>query len=477
MVLSAFEGGSCVTVVSKMCHEPIGASKMKYEVSGGSIEKFNGKWRGRLRWREVAEDGTRGPWHTVSQVWNIKSYKDEPNTPKNERDTRGSVKATAALKKWRDELAAELVRKDHEVKAAAEDAATGRTDTVSAALERYLKAKTAKDKDGRSEIQDSTASTYKYTKAHITDYIGDVRLCDLNAAKVAKWVADMKKDGLGVSTREKCHSLLYAMCDQLANTDVIPKNPCKATKGDHPEINPVAMTAADVAALNTLLDSWGSGPLSPFPVTVKIALNTGMREAEISALRWRDVTLEGDNPRIHVCRAFGRDSGRLYIKDTKNHQDRMIPVTPELLKILKARRALMVDQCEELGTDLSPEAFVTGDARGKYYNPSMLGKRWALFADEHGIVGYDRKGEAHKLTFHGLRHTYATVALGSGMEYHVLQSILGHSSITITMNTYVTTMDAPKRAAMEKAADTLNKRAPKKHRADVLPLMTGTDDR
>jgi integrase len=448
---------------------------MAHEVSSGSIEKYKGKWRGRLRWREVSEDGTPGPWHTISKTWDIKSYKDEPNTSKDERDTRGSKKAAGELAKWRDEVAADLDRKEREGRSLAEAESTGRNDTVSKALERYLKSKSTKDKDGRAEIQDSTASTYRYTKAHITDYLGNVRLCDLNAARVARWVSDMKRDKLGISTREKAHSLLYAMCEQLTNTDVMDKNPCKATRGDHPEINPVAMAAGDVARLNTLLDSWGPGPLSPFPVSVKMALNTGMREAEISALRWRDVTLEGDNPHIHVCRAFGRAGGKLYVKDCKNHQDRVIPVTPELLKILKARRALMVDQCEELETALDPNTYVTGDAGGKFYHPGMLGKRWASYADEHGVVGYDRKGETHALTFHGLRHTYATLALGAGMEYHVLQSILGHSSITITMNTYVTTMDAPKRAAMEKAAKTLNKRAPKREKAEVIPLMNGTN--
>ena len=448
---------------------------MAHEVSGGSIEKYKGKWRGRLRWREVAEDGTTEPWHTISKTWNIRSYEDEPGTPRDERDTRGSKKAAGELARWRAEVAADLDRREGEAVSLAEDEDAGRNVTVAEALERYLRAKSARDKDGRAEIQDSTASTYRYSKAHITDYLGDVRLCDLNAARVAWWVSRMKRDKLGVSTREKAHSLLYAMCEQLANTDVIAKNPCKATRGDHPEVNPVAMVAGDVARLNTLLDSWGQGPLSPFPVSVKIALNTGMREAEISALRWRDVTLEGDNPLLHVCRAFGRAGGKLYVKDCKNHQDRMIPVTPELLGLLRERRALVVDQCEELGVPLDPDSYVTGDAGGKFYNPAMLGKRWASYADEHGIVGYDRKGEAHPLTFHGLRHTYATLALGAGMEHHVLQSILGHSSITITMNTYVTTMDGPKRAAMEKAAKTLNMRAPKKGLAEVMPLANGTD--
>ena len=56
-------------------------------------------------------------------------------------------------------------------------------------------------------------------------------------------------------------------------------------------------------------------------------------------------------------------------------------------------------------------------------------------------------------TFHALRHTFATRALERGMDYKTLSAILGHYSVSFTMDTYVHSMDEHKRNEMDKMDD------------------------
>ena len=444
------------------------------EISKGTVHVHRNAWQAHVR-----VDGKQ-----LTKV--LRTYVDkdgnEKPVPCDGSKSTGLDRAKTAKDQWRAELIAEhekavadAEREKAENAEHEEAERTGRTKTVEQTIEDYLERKTAKDKDGKSEIQASTATTYNYVKVHINRYLGKVRICDLTPRMVAGWLTKMKRDEVGASTMQKAHALLYAVCEQATNLEIIDRNPCRATKAEHPVVKPISLDRDGVAALNTLLDEWSGNPSEPFPTSVRLALHSGMREGEISALRWKDVDLDGKRPTIRVRRSIGRSGGTFYEKDTKNHGVRSIPITPTLNRVLKARRALMVDQCEGEGKPFSDDLFVTGDVDGNFLNPTMLGKRWSSYADEHKISGLDREGNRHPLVFHGLRHSFATIALQDGMDPHDLQEVLGHSSITITMGTYVTPMDETKRRSMNKASKTLGARAPKKQSAEVLSLRTGTD--
>ena len=64
--------------------------------------------------------------------------------------------------------------------------------------------------------------------------------------------------------------------------------------------------------------------------------------------------------------------------------------------------------------------------------------------------------EFEPMTMHTLRHTFATRSIEAGMKPNVLQKILGHSSITITMDLYVHTLGEEKVKEMEKIEEKLS---------------------
>lgn len=71
--------------------------------------------------------------------------------------------------------------------------------------------------------------------------------------------------------------------------------------------------------------------------------------------------------------------------------------------------------------------------KGKLVNTSQVNLQFQRVVEKYGIVDKKIKG---KVSLHSLRHTFATRCIEAGMQAKVLQHLLGHSDIRITLNTY-----------------------------------------
>ncbi|NCI51360.1 site-specific integrase [Sediminibacterium roseum] len=156
---------------------------------------------------------------------------------------------------------------------------------------------------------------------------------------------------------------------------------------------------------------------------IYICLSAGMRIGEICALTWEDV--DTDNGVIHVRRTIQRiyiieDGSRktellLDTPKTKN-SIRDIPMSGELLKVLKPIRKIMNANFFVLTNDAKPTEPRTYRA---YYKSLM------------------QSLNIPDLKFHGLRHSFATRCIESKCDYKTVSVLLGHSNISTTLNLYV----------------------------------------
>lgn len=154
-----------------------------------------------------------------------------------------------------------------------------------------------------------------------------------------------------------------------------------------------------------------------------ICLSTGMRIGEICALTWDDIDI--DNGIIHIRKTIQRiyilDNGvrhtELVIDTPKTANSiRDIPITKNLLSVLKPLRKVVNDEFYVLTNDSAP----TEPRTYRNYYKKLIAKL-----------------NIPPIKFHGLRHSFATRCIESHCDYKTVSVILGHSNISTTLNLYV----------------------------------------
>lgn len=172
---------------------------------------------------------------------------------------------------------------------------------------------------------------------------------------------------------------------------------------------------------------------------VVVALYTGIRIGELLALDFSSVDMKKRTITIkETCyESKDRDGRFAKITDTtKSHRTRVIPFPKQLLPILKELKAH------------SKSGYVIENARGEQMSVRSYQRSFEKLIDKLGVS---------KLSFHALRHTFATRALESGMDVKTLSEVLGHKSATVTLNRYAHSMMEHKQNAMDKFGALLTK--------------------
>ena len=123
---------------------------------------------------------------------------------------------------------------------------------------------------------------------------------------------------------------------------------------------------------------------------------------------------------------------------------RTIPLTKHLNTMHSARRRDAERVAREMGVSLGdPYILGTKEEKSRPYNPTQLGKDFAAFCKMDGF----------KCTFHGLRHTFATMMIAGGCDVRIVASYLGHASVSMTLDIYADVDPEAKRAAVSKVED------------------------
>lgn len=155
-------------------------------------------------------------------------------------------------------------------------------------------------------------------------------------------------------------------------------------------------------------------------------LQTGIRYGELAGLQWGDIDF--DKKMVHIQRTFHHTSSSTYIINPPKTQegDRFIPLTQRAIELLIAAKNMRADESSEfhdfvfLNRNRCPIKLDDCDATLR------------RIAD---------RNQMERFTMHTLRHTFATRCMESDMKIKILQKILGHAHINITMDLYVHATD------------------------------------
>jgi integrase len=165
-----------------------------------------------------------------------------------------------------------------------------------------------------------------------------------------------------------------------------------------------------------------------------VALHTGLQQGELLGIKWADVDLTGR--RLSVCRALKVTKHGLNFGPPRNKASRgSVPLSKTAVTILRAHRTRQNEERLRLGDLWQDHDLVFPNRVGKPLDHNNL-----YYREYKPLLQSAGLGD-EGFTFHSLRHTFATVLFNQRKRPKIIQFLLGHSSITQTMDTYSHLLD------------------------------------
>jgi len=153
---------------------------------------------------------------------------------------------------------------------------------------------------------------------------------------------------------------------------------------------------------------------------------TGMRRGEALGLRWSDIDL--DASRLRVVQTITQIRSRVSVGEPKTSRGRRsIALDGVTVAVLRAHRRLMLEERLLVGPDFADAGLVFHQPDGACLRPEAVSAMFVRRGRQYGLA---------RLTLHGLRHTWTTLALEQKVHPRVVQERLGHSTIAITLGIY-----------------------------------------
>ena len=290
-----------------------------------------------------------------------------------------------------------------------------------------------------ANVKKNTIESYMNRfKNNIEPYIGNMLLKEIKPLHCQNILNQMVMSNYKNSTIGMIRTAMKILFDDAVDNEIIVRNPVtktvKCTQGKESAVK----TAITIDEQKIFLEFAKS---SSYYNQYAFILQTGIRVGEMIGLRWSDVDFE--NKVLHISRTANQISGNWVVSAPKSKSGvRDIPLTNEAITILnevKRREIFNVIpiQCQDI-------IFVSRNGRpidNSSYNAALK-----KICEKAGI--------SH-ISMHTLRHTFATRCIEAGMQPKTLQSILGHSSIDVTMDIYVHVMENTKSEEMKKVESAL----------------------
>lgn len=302
----------------------------------------------------------------------------------------------------------------------------------------------------KNSLRPTTWESYRYqVNGHIIPVLGHLRLAQLQTAhiqrlyndKLAGGRLDGKEGGLSPKSVRYIHTVVHSSLEQARKEGMITINPSAAVR--LPKLQRKEIKYLNTEEATTFLSvARDSKHFAAF----FLALNTGMRRGEVLGLRWQDVDFT--TKQLAVNQGLVRISGKgLVLQEPKTKlSNRVISLPPTVVNVLKEHKKQQNEQRLLAGGAYNPELdLVFANELGEPVCPRAFTRVFERLVKKAGL----------DVTFHGLRHTFATIALEQGVNVKTVQETLGHHSSAFTMDVYSSVTDKMRREAADKVGDLL----------------------
>lgn len=254
---------------------------------------------------------------------------------------------------------------------------------------------------------------------YIYSAVGSKKLAKLSPVDIqavyTTMLAAEERGGIALTPRTVIytHRVLSSALKQAVKWRMLSQNVCQYV--DLPKRQKTEMQALSEAEVSRFL---AAAKTSRHCVLFALMLGTGLRPSEAVALMWKD--LDPLNRNLTVQRALENVNGKLSLKAPKTpHSRRTIKLPDDLVKLLLEHKALQPFQSELIFPTVDGTPLDVGNVGKRYFKPLL-----------------EPAGLPDTVRFYDLRHTHATLLLKAGVHPKIVSERLGHSSITLTLDTY-----------------------------------------
>ena len=294
----------------------------------------------------------------------------------------------------------------------------------------------------KQSVRPRTYERYEeIVRLHIIPVLGRHKLQSLSAQQVQGFYTRKSKEGFSALTVISFHNLLHKALDMAVKWNLVARNVCKAvTPPRRQRFEVTSLTLEQIQKLFIVVEGHRLEAL------FKLALATGMRRGEILGLKWQDIDFAKGTLQIRrvLSRIPSKMPGKGYTEaEPKTQQSRRtIIIASVALTALKEHRLRQLAEKEKAGSHWQEHDYVFCTPLGTHLNPT----RDALDL----LKTFLKKAELPDIRFHDLRHSAATLLLSLEVHPKVVQEILGHSQISMTLDIYSHVMPSMHQDAMNK---------------------------
>jgi len=311
----------------------------------------------------------------------------------------------------------------------------GTQTSVSAYLEEWLKVIPM-------TVRPKTATQYaQIVHQHICPSLGKTKLKDLRPDMIQSLYNAKLSDGIGARTVSLIHAVLHKALNYALKMGMIVRNPADAVtkpKSRRAEMH----TLDDTQARNFLLAAQESRLYALYHV----AISTGLRIGELLGLKWSD--LDWTTHKISVQRQLQRLTGKgLVFSEPKTRAGRRVIVLGKsTINVLHEHFDDQFEERKQADKEWNKLDLIFVSSEG-----TPLDQR-NVTRDYKEIL---KKAGCPEIRFHDLRHTAASLMLQQNVHPKVVQERLGHSDISLTLNTYSHVMPGMQEEAASKMDELL----------------------
>jgi integrase len=275
----------------------------------------------------------------------------------------------------------------------------------------------------RGSVKVTTYQSYgSLVRFHVCPTLGSTKLSALTPAHVQGLYRQKLDDGLAPKTVKYIHTTLHRALRQAVRWGLVPRN--AAAEADPPKVITPEMRPLSPIQARTLLQAASGNRLEALYV---LAVTTGMRQGELLGLGWEDVDLESSTVRVRRTLTLAKGGPRLTEPKSPKSR-RSIRLTTGAVDTLERHRERQEAERTARGDGWNAWGLVFCTRRGTPIRRDNLhDKHWKPLLMRAGLPD---------IRFHNLRHTCATLLLTKGVHPKIVSEMLGHSSVSITLDTY-----------------------------------------